>query len=315
MKISDFLEGVGSVAITGHVRPDGDCVGSSLALYNYILKNYPEIDVDIFLEHPTDKLSFLKNFDRINSGYDLDKEYDLMICLDSASRERIGKAERYFVSAKHTLNIDHHVSNPEFAEKNYIFAGGSSCAEFLYGFLDPEKIDRDIAIALYTGIIFDTGVFKYPSTTPETMRVAAELMEYDIPTNQIIDECFYAKTYDENRIFGYAVLNSRLVADGKVIYSCITKEDLEEFGVSSRELEGIIAQLRLTMGVQCAICFHEINSQEYKVSFRSNDEVDVNAIAVKFGGGGHVRASGANLKGDLETCVNMVLEEVYKAIV
>lgn len=314
MKIQDFLNGVKSVAITGHLRPDGDCVGSALALYNYLLLNFPDIETDVFLEKPTDKLAFIKNFDKINSEYDLDREYDLMFCLDSASLERIGKAERYFKTAGHTVNIDHHISNPEFADENYVFGGGSSCCEFLYGFMEPDKIDRDIAIALYTGIIYDTGVFKYPSTTPQTMRVAADLMEFGIPTNFIVDESFYAKTYDENRIFGYAVLNSTLVCDGKIIYSYVTKDTLKQFGVSGRELEGVIAQLRLTKGTQCAICFHEIDNHHYKVSFRSNEEVDVNALAMKFGGGGHERASGATMDGTLDECIEKVLAEAAKMV-
>lgn len=315
MMISDFLKNAETVGITGHIRPDGDCVGSVLALYGYIINNYPDISVDIFLEKPTVKLSFLKYYDRINTEYDLDRTYDVFFCLDSASLERIGKAERYFTSATHTINIDHHISNPGFADENYVFGGGSSCCEALYGFMDPAKIDRDIAIALYTGIIYDTGVFKYPSTTPQTMRVAADLMEYDIPTNFIVDESFYAKTYDENRIFGYTVLNSKLAYDGRVIYSYTTKADLAEFGVSGRELEGIVSQLRLTRGVQVAICLHEIHPDEFKVSLRSGDEVDVNEIAMKFGGGGHARAAGCTLKGDVQACIDQLLDALKDAVV
>ena len=315
MNISDFLTGVKTAAITGHIRPDGDCVGSVLALYGYLLNNFPKIEVDVMLEQPTDKLSFLKYFDRINTSYDTGKTYDLMICLDSASLERIGKAEKYFKSAGRTLNIDHHVSNPEYADENYVFAGGSSCCEYLYGFFDPDKIDRDIAIALYTGIIYDTGVFKYPATTPQTMRVAANLMEFGIPTQYIIDESFYAKSYDENRIFGYTVENAKLAADGRIIYSATTKADLKRFGVSSRELEGIVAQLRLTRGVQVAICLQEVRENEFKISFRSNEEVDVNELAMKFGGGGHIRASGATLKGTLEECIERLIEETSKVVI
>lgn len=315
MMISDFLEGVKTVGVTGHIRPDGDCVGSILALYGYILNNHPDVEVDLFLEPPTTKLSFLKYFDRFNTAYDIDRTYDLFICLDSASRERIGKAEKYFASAKHTINIDHHVSNPGFADENYVFPGGSSCCEALYGFMDPEKIDRDIAIALYTGIVYDTGVFKYPSTTPQTMRVAADLMEYDIPTNYIVDESFFAKTYDENRIFGYAVLNSKLALDGRVIYSYTTKADLKKFGVSGRELEGIVSQLRLTRGVQCAICLHEISPSEYKVSLRSGDEVDVNEVAMQFGGGGHARAAGCTLKGNIDECIDQLINALSDAVI
>ena len=308
--IEDIIGTASSVMITGHVRPDGDCVGSTLALYTYLKLNCPALDVDVMLEQPTDKLAFVCNFDKICTGFNTGKTYDLVFCLDSASLDRIGKAEKYFRKAVHTVNIDHHVSNPSFADENYVFGDSSSCCEVLYGFLDPEKLNRDIAIALYTGMIYDTGVFKYPATSPQTMRIAAALMEYDIPTNYIIDESFYAKTYEENRIFGYAVLNSRLCFDGRVIYSSISREELIKFGVSSRELEGIVAQLRLTKGVWCAVFLHETNPCRYKASFRSGEEMDVNALASRFGGGGHIRASGANLEGTLDECVEKIMKEI-----
>ena len=312
MTISELIEGAGSVCITGHIRPDGDCAGSALALYRYLKRNHQGLDVDVFLELPTAKLSFLSGYNDLNTRYDLDKTYDVMFCLDCASLERCGKAEKYFHSAGKTINIDHHISNPEFAQINYVFPYSSSTCEVLYGFFEPEKIDREIAICLYTGIVYDTGVFKYPATSPQTMRIVADLMEFGIPMDFIIDESFYAKNYDENRIYGYAIMKSKLACDGRVIYSSINKEELKQFGVASRELEGIVEQLRLTRGVKCSFCIHEVNPTEYKVSFRSNGEVDVNKIAEKFGGGGHERAAGANLKGDMDACIARILIEAGK---
>ena len=308
MMIDDFLNGVESVAISGHVRPDGDCVGSSLAVYGYIRNNFPDIAVKVYLEKPTDKLSFLAYYNDIDSEMTDDVEYDLMICVDCASQERLGGAVKYFDSAKSTLNIDHHISNPKYADSNFVFGGLSSCCEALYGFMNPDKIDRDIAIALYTGIIYDTGVFKYEATTPKTMRVAADLMEYGIPTNYIVDESFYAKTYDENRIMGHAIEKSVLCCEGRVIYSSITRAELDEYKVSSTELEGIVSQLRLTKDIQVAIFAHEVAPGEYKVSFRSNELVDVNEVASNFGGGGHIRAAGATLKGNVDECLKTLVE-------
>ena len=308
MLISDFLKGIRTVAISGHVNPDGDCVGSALAVYGYIKRNHPEIEADVFLEKPTDKLSFLKYFDRIDTGFSKDMAYDLMICVDCASRERLGGADRYFDTAAHTINIDHHVSNPGYADENYVFGGLSSCSEALYSFMDPDRIDRDIAIALYTGIIYDTGVFKYDSTTPKTLRVAADLMEYGIDTNFVIDESFYAKTYDENRILGYSLEKSRLACDGRIIYSWLSNAELAKFGVSASETEGIVSQLKLTKDIHIAIFIRETAAEgELKVSFRSDETADVNRIASMYGGGGHVRASGATYKGSIEDCIEDVL--------
>ena len=314
IRFDEILNSISSLAITGHIHPDGDCVGSCLALFNYVRKNYPDIECDVYLQRPTDKLSFLKGFDKIDSSLEKEKEYDLMVCLDCASLERLEKSAGYFESAKKTLNIDHHISNTLFADENYVFADYSSACEALYGFLDPEKIDRDIAICLYTGILYDTGVFKYSATSPATMRLVADLMEYDIPAEYIIDESFYSKTYEENRIFGYAVLNSTLCFDGKVIYSYISAAKMKEYNVSSRELEGIVSQLRLTRGVEIAVFLYELESGKYKLSLRSKGDKNVNEIAAAFGGGGHVKASGATLYGSLNECIDSILAQIEKII-
>ena len=310
MKINDLLKDIKTLAITGHVKPDGDCIGSTLGLYNYVVKNYPEIDADIYLDSPPDKFAFLGNFDKIDTRYEKDKAYDLMICLDAATLERIGNAGKYFETAGHTVNIDHHISNTVYADENHVEAEASSASEVLYEMLEPEMIGYDTALCLYTGIIFDTGVFKYPLTSPHTMRVAADLMGFGIPTNEIIDGIFYEKGYNENRIMGYALLNSMLAFGGRVIWSYISMEDMENFHVDSSEVDGIVPQLRLTKGVVCALFMYETAPGEYKGSLRSTEEFDVDGIAVKFGGGGHKRAAGFNIKGEPGECIDKVLKEI-----
>lgn len=315
MKIADYLSNIHSVAISGHVKPDGDCIGSVLALYNYLKKNYPEIETDAYLEEPDRTFRFLKGFDRINSRFDVEKDYDLMIVLDCSTRERLGKSEKYFAGAGHTICLDHHVSNENFADENFVYGGWSSACEVLYGALDPDRIDKEIAACLYAGIVTDTGVFKYESTTPETMRVVASLMEYGLDTAYIINESFFAKDWNENRILGYALLNSHCEQGGKLIYSCITQEDMKQFHVTTRDLGGIVSQLKLTRGTLCAVFLYENGPHEYKVSFRSDAPVDVNEIATLFGGGGHTRASGCTVTGELETCLEGILTEVRKRLV
>ena len=310
--LKDMLKDIQTLCITGHVRPDGDCAGSVLGLYHYVKKNFPDIRTETFLEVPSDRLSFLAGFEELNHAYPDRPPFDLMICLDCGSRDRIGKAEKYFKAAKHTINIDHHVSNTFFADENFVNGASSSACEEIYKLMDPGLLNRDCAMALYTGIIYDSGVFKYRSTSPTTMRIAANLMEFDLPTDEIIDESFYAKTWEENRIFGYSILNSHLVLDGKMIYATLSRKEMKEFGVSSKELEGIVSQLRLTKGVLVAAFFSETAAGGVKISLRSSDPFDVNKIALQFGGGGHVRASGATVSGSLEECVEKVIQAVEK---
>ncbi|MDO4207266.1 MAG: bifunctional oligoribonuclease/PAP phosphatase NrnA [Lachnospiraceae bacterium] len=314
LNIRDLLKDAKSVCLTGHIRPDGDSVGAVMGLYTYLQIHFPDVKADVYLEPPAGKMKFIVNFDKINSEYPDHEPYDLMICLDASNLERIGQAAKYFHDAKHTINIDHHFSNTYYADENYVEGDSSSACEVLYGFLDPDKLNRDIAIALYTGIIYDTGVFKYRLTSPQTMMIAGELMKYDVPTDEVIDESFYARTYDENRIFGYAVMKSVLACDGRVIYSSLTQKELEDFHVTTRDLEGIVPQLRLTRGVEVAIFAYETTAGDIKVSFRSNDPFDVNEVAALFGGGGHVRAAGANMPGPLEDCIQTLLIEIEKRL-
>ena len=314
MNIKDFLDEVKTVCLTGHIRPDGDSVGSTLGLYGYLKKNFPEIEADVCLEPPSEKMNFIPNIDVVRTDYPDHEPYDLMICLDASNLERIGKAVKYFNQAKRTINIDHHISNTNFADENYVEGQSSSACEVLYGFLDPDKLDLDIAIALYTGIIYDTGIFKYRLTSPQTMRIAADLMAYGIPTDDVIDETFNNKTYAENRIFGYSVMKSTLACDGKVIYSTLTKQEMDDFHATTRDLEGIVPQLRMTRGVVVAVFAYETPAGGIKVSLRSNDTFNVNELATLFGGGGHVRASGLNMNGTLDDCIQTLLAEIEKRL-
>ena len=175
-KLMELAEAAGNIAIVGHVRPDGDCVGSCLAVCNYITEQYPEKTVDVYLETPPAKFSYLKQFERICSDPDTGNQYDLCICLDSGDRERLGKNVVYLNTAKTSICIDHHITNQGYAAANFVKADASATCEVLYDFLDEEKISRDVAECIYTGILHDTNVFKNSNTTQRTMHVAGAMM-------------------------------------------------------------------------------------------------------------------------------------------
>ena len=286
MILSDILKDVKSVGITGHIRPDGDCTGSVLALYNYILENMPEIDVDLYLEQPGSEFYYLKNIDKIKNTPE-DKKYDVFFVLDCSSLDRIEPFISCFNNASKTVCIDHHVSNTGFTDLSKIEPQASSACEVLYGTMDADKISRNVAECIYTGIIHDTGVFKYSCTSKKTMEIAGEMMEKGIDYSDIIDNTFYKKTYVQNQILGRALLESVLFYDGKCIFTTVTMDEMEFYGVTGRELGGIVEQLRLTDGVEVAIFLYQTGEEEYKVSLRSKKKIDVAAIATQFGGGGH----------------------------
>lgn len=303
-KLAYQLEGIKTVAIAGHVRPDGDCAGSCLGLYNYIKESFQAIEVDVYLEEISEVFHFIKNSDKIDSLYQKEKEYDLFIALDSGDKERLGNAVKYFDSAKKTICIDHHISNKGYADINHIVANASSTCEIIYTLLDEEKISKRVAEALYTGIVHDTGVFQYSNTSELTMNIAGKLMGKGINFSRIIEETFYKKTYVQNQILGRALLESMLLLNGKVIVSALQKADMVFYGVTSKDLEGIVSQLRVTEGCECAIFLYETGNHEYKVSLRSSDHIDVSKIASYFGGGGHKKAAGCTMAGTIHDVVN-----------
>lgn len=310
MKLSERIESVNSIAIAGHTRPDGDCVGSCMGLYNYLKENYPNKEITVYLEDTGNAFSYIN---RIHEAIDVDneeKQVDLFILLDTSDLTRIGVAIKLFENAKSTICIDHHVSNPGIAMENVIMPNASSAAEVLYDLLEEEKISKETAEALYTGIIHDSGVFKYASTSEHTMNIAGKLMSKGIDFQTIIDDGFYAKTYAQNQIMGSALLESVRFFDGKCIFSVVTAREMEFFGVTTKDLGGIVEQMRLTEGVECAIFLYEIEPLTYKVSLRSKKYLDVNKIAGYFGGGGHVRAAGCMCKGTPHDVINNIAERI-----
>jgi phosphoesterase RecJ-like protein len=309
MQIDDLLLDAKSVAIFGHVRPDGDCVGSTLGLFNYIKDNYPSIKAHIFLERFPENYKILPNASTTNKDYsDEFGTYDLAFLIDTPSFERVGaNGEPCIKSARKTCNIDHHISNPlNLCSENYVDAKASSACEVLYFLMDPDKINKDTAECLYLGIVHDTGAFKFSSTGQKTMEAIGNLLEKGIDFSRIINETYYTRTYTQTLVTGYAMMTSKLALDGKVVYSYLTPEDMQRYSVTPVELSNVIDTLREVSGTEVAIFLYPVNG-EYKISLRSNYVVDVNKIAGVFGGGGHVRAAGGSSKESPEETIKKIL--------
>lgn len=312
--LDEKLTGVTSVGISGHVRPDGDCVGSTLAVYNYIQQYYPEIEVDLYLEHFPDVFHFLKNADKVHHDSEADKVFDLFLVLDCGDVDRLGANVKYYNAAKSTVCIDHHISNSSFADDNYIFPDASSTCELVFELMEENRITKEIAECLYTGMVHDTGIFQYSCTSAKTMNIGGILMEKGIDYPKIVDETFYTKTYDQNRILGQALLKSQLYLDAKVIVTYLTQEEMKEFHCTPKMLDGIVNQLRVTKGTEVAVFLYQNEDGSYKASFRVNGECNVAEIAQHFGGGGHVKAAGCNIKGEIDEVISLVLAEIEKKL-
>ena len=302
-KLETMIDQAGSIVILGHVNPDGDCVGSCLAVYNYIKEWDSSKAVTVRLERAPSKFSYLSGFDAIETEAG-EETYDLCICLDSSDEERLGDFKTCFDHSAKTICIDHHITNRGYAQENVIEGHASSACEVLYGQLDENKISKHVAECIYTGIIHDTGVLKYSNTSRKTMEIAGKMMEKGIDFGGIIDGSFYKKTYMQSQILGRALLESITFLDGRCIFSVVRKKDMDFYGVDKSDLDGIVDQLRVIDGIECAIFLYETGVHQFKVSLRSNSIVDVSRIAAYFGGGGHIRAAGCTMSGSVHDVVN-----------
>lgn len=271
--------------------------------------------VKLYLQPVSGRFSYLEGFDCIESALSGEEVFDLCVCLDCSDRERLGEFAGFLDTAKNSICIDHHVTNQGYARENIIEGKASSTCEVLYGQLSEELLDQDIAACLYTGLIHDTGVFRYSCTSEKTMEIAGKLMSTGFDFTWIIDNGFFKKTYLQSQILGRALMESIRFLDGRCIFTVVKKQDMIFYGVEPRDLEGIVDQLRTIDGVECAIFLYETDNHMYKVSMRSNDVVDVSRIASYFGGGGHVRAAGCTMSGSVHDVVNNLSGHIEKQLI
>ena len=309
----NLLQEIGNakrIAIAGHVRPDGDAISSCLAMKNYLKNAMPLADIIVYLcEMPT-IFGYLKGYSEINELYEDCEPYDVFISVDCADLTRVGKSIPYFEKAGKRICVDHHESNVGFADVNEIKPYASSTCEVLYDLFEEKYIDDDVAMALFTGIVHDSGVFQYSNMSRHSFEIVGALREYDFDGPKIIQESFYQKSYAQNLILGKALTDSKLFMDGKVITSVISKQTMEEYGVLPKHFEGIVNQLQYTRGVEVAIFMYEVEPKRYKVSMRSNGNVNVATIAVMFGGGGHDRAAGVDMNKDVAEIIDLITKQI-----
>lgn len=315
--MNDFLreiENAETIVILGHTRPDGDCVGSCLGVYNYVIDNYPDKSVDIYLDSFKREFMFLRGADTIMHDK-LEKEYDLCISLDSGDLDRHGEFECYFHSAKRTICVDHHISNVGFGDVCFLKTECSAAAEAIFTLLELDKIGAECAECLYLGIVHDTGVFKYTNTTKQTMEIAGALIEKGARSPLVIDGTFYKKTFKQNKMLAKALEAAFLMFDGKVIVSCLTKDVFDKNEATNIDTDGIVDALRITEGVECALWMYEYPKKgTFKCSLRSNDFVNVNLIACALGGGGHIKAAGCEVEGEKDTIILKITQMIKEQL-
>lgn len=303
-KLYEAIKAAERIALISHVNPDGDTIGSALG-FRLALKKIGKT-VGVFCENPLPQaFSFLPGSSEFKLEFDGD--YDLYIAVDCGDSFRMGSSNLSIYQKKAvTANIDHHFTNPRFAHINHI-VNASSTAEIIYGIIVKTlgiELDADIATCLYTGIITDTANFQHNNTTPSTHIVAAELMKCGAPFDTLAYKFLKERTYNKTRLIARALNSIRMLCDNQIAVIVLRTEDFTATGCNNSDTEGIVEYAVNISGVKAGItASQQINPNQYKVSFRSNGDVDVALAASSFGGGGHKRAAGCILHGDIEDIV------------
>jgi len=303
-----------NILISSHVNPDGDSIGSGLAIYNAIVKNFPEKKVRFIIEDdiPYD-LKFLAGSDEVEKYIEIENapEVDLMIACDSATFKRVGRVVNFKKDA-FLVNIDHHISNELYGDLN-IFEDKSSTCEIMYDVIKNRlklNIDKEIGEALYTGIVTDTGSFKYESTTKSTFEIAGKLIDIGIDRNKIINSVYKSKSIGRMKVLGIAISKMNIIEDRRFVYFTLSDYFVQTEGIKKDDTEGIVEQLLEYEGCEVALFLKEEPNGKMKGSLRSKKEIDVNEIASLFDGGGHKRAAGFTTNMEERDIIFQVLENI-----
>jgi phosphoesterase RecJ-like protein len=314
-RIIEAIRESDSVCVVGHIRPDGDCIGSQLGLA-LALRNEGKKVVCWNEDSLPAKLAFLDTqelFELPLPG----RHFDCVVATDCASFERLGKVKECIGERKVFVNIDHHASNTRYADLNWVSSREPSTGELIYRLLRDAKwpITRPIADCLFTAVSTDTGSFQYPSTTPSTFHVASHLVERGADLGRISQEVYESYPLARVNLLRHVYNKFHLTHDGRTAYFWLKKRDYIRTGAQPDDSEGLIDHIRAIQGVVVACLFEEVEPGLTRISLRSkSSDVNVNDIAGLFGGGGHSAAAGARIQGKPIPTQRRVLNAVRKAL-
>lgn len=303
-----------NIYIASHVRPDGDNLGSMLAL-GLALKSINENVYLVQTDPVPSDFMFLPGAEDIKEVTDFDN-IDLFITLDSSDIERLGQNKKIIDKANFVINIDHHISNTNYGDINIVDSKSGSTAELIFYLIKvlDIKIHKDIGTCIYTGISTDTGSFMYDNTRPETHLIAAELLNIGIDKKNIILNVYQNNSLEKTNLFIKTIENLEMFAENKIAVVSVTRDILKNTGAKMEDTDGIISFIRDIQPVEVAILLKELQSEEIKVSMRSKKYVNVAEVCSKFEGGGHIRAAGCTVYDSLEFAKTALINELKKVL-
>lgn len=300
------------IAIISHINPDGDTVGTSLAIYKALKMcgKKPYIFCD---DKIVGKISILSGNENYNKE-SLDK-YDLSIAVDCADIERMGCSYSEFKKGRRKMVIDHHKTNNRYGDINLLDVNSAATAQIATFLLDEMKLlNADIAKLLYSGLVTDSGGFSFSSVTADTMKAGSVLLNFDIKAHEICEHFMKKIKYNVYELKSRVLNNAKFYDDNTIGIITFKKEDFEATNTDNTCTEGIITNIINIIGVKVALSISEVGSKSYKVSIRTGEDVDSSKIALVFGGGGHKNAAGLRLSGYYEDVVERLLKAVRDEI-
>ncbi|QCX32282.1 bifunctional oligoribonuclease/PAP phosphatase NrnA [Caloramator sp. E03] len=314
-KIGQVLKSYDDFAIVSHVSPDGDSIGSMLGLYNTLIESGKKVDVFVEKNLP-EKYSFLPGYKNIKTECNKQSRYSCLIILDCADILRLGELKDLINNCDISINIDHHISNSLNCNINYVDSNASSTGEIIYQILklNGYNINYDTAMCLYTSILTDTGGFKYTNTTSITFSIVGDLINTGIKFSDI-----YSKIYDERTMYQIKLLGKVLPTlevhfNNKVALLTLSNEMLKECNANENDAEDFVNYARNIDTVEVGIFIKQIDDLKCRVSLRSKNYIDVSQIASKFNGGGHIKAAGCTIEGNINEVKNKVLNAIKESL-
>ncbi len=312
-KINDLIAASRTFIVASHIAPDGDAIGCELAIYS-VLKRLGKTVKVVSEDGVPDNFAFLEGSGEIvrSSG----ETADVAIVVDAAGLDRIGGVCEVVAGCAEIVNIDHHRSNSSFGTMNLVDTTAGATAEIVFGLLDmlAGPLTAGEAEALFSGIMTDTGCFRFPTTSSRTLRIAAELLELGAKPYHLASEIFWNKSVSGMKLLSAALATIETTDEGRVATMDITKAMMIDSGADHLDTEGFANYPRLISGVLVGVLLRELDEGNFRVSLRSKESVDVNEIAHAFGGGGHQTAAGFRIKGGLGRIKERIRREISRHI-
>lgn len=311
--LEEKIKSAESILLVTHVNPDGDALGSLLAMKNILKQKYNKLSDAVIIGKVPEMYSFLPCNDELISADEIsqDKIYDVAIALDVACLDRLLFLEKNYNISKYKVNFDHHKTNVLYGDLAIVDASASSTGEVLFSFFESIKasIDIDTAICLYCSILTDTGSFKYKNTTAKSMMIASKLLEIGVKQDEISQKIYGNKPKSMVMLCSSSVNNAKFLKNDKIAYTVVTLKDLEKFNATIDYTEGIVEILREIGVVEIAILFKELKNGYTKISMRSKN-ADISKICQKYDGGGHTNAAGCTIKKSVNIAIDKILAEI-----